>query len=37
MEPLFYGDYQVILHDGTRLNLSRTHREKLSSLFNKSL
>lgn len=37
MEPIFYGDYQIVLHDGTRLNLSRTHREKLSSLFNKSL
>ncbi|RME89923.1 MAG: DNA-binding response regulator [Verrucomicrobia bacterium] len=29
LQPLFHGDYAVILRDGTRLNLSRTHRERL--------
>jgi two-component system LytT family response regulator len=28
MQPLFSGDYAVILHDGTRLTLSRSFREK---------
>jgi two-component system LytT family response regulator len=28
MQPLFYGDYAVILQDGTRLTLSRSFREK---------
>ncbi len=28
LEPLFHGDHSVLLRDGTRLTLSRTHREK---------
>ena len=28
MQPLFYGDYAVILQDGTHLTLSRSFREK---------
>lgn len=29
LEPLFHGDYAVILKDGTQLTLSRTYRQKL--------
>ena len=29
LEPLFHGEYAVILRDGTKLTLSRTHRDKL--------
>jgi two-component system LytT family response regulator len=32
LQPLFHGEYVVILRDGTRLTLSRGHREKLSLL-----
>jgi two-component system LytT family response regulator len=32
LQPMFHGDYAVILHDGTRLNLSRGHRDKLQKL-----
>lgn len=32
LQPLFHGDYAVILHDGTRLTLSRSHRAKLDLL-----
>ncbi len=32
LHPLFNGDYLIILHDGTELNLSRTHHERLMSL-----
>jgi two-component system LytT family response regulator len=32
MQPLFNGDYVVILHNGTQLTLSRTYREKLFAL-----
>lgn len=35
LQPLFSGDYTVILHDGRRLTLSRGHKEKLLSLFEK--
>jgi two-component system, LytTR family, response regulator len=28
LQPLFHGDYQVILQDGTRLTLSRSFRER---------
>ncbi|MEO8168988.1 MAG: LytTR family DNA-binding domain-containing protein [bacterium] len=34
LEPQFYGDYVVNLHDGTKLTLSRSYREKLFSLMN---
>ena len=29
MQPLFYGEYAVILNDGTRLTMSRSYREKV--------
>ena len=32
LQPLFYGDYSVILEDGSRLNMSRTHRDRLESI-----
>jgi two-component system LytT family response regulator len=31
MQPLSYGEYSVILHDGTRLTLSRSYRERVFS------
>jgi two-component system LytT family response regulator len=34
LEPLFYGEYSVKLHNGTKLTLSRTYREKLFALLN---
>ncbi len=32
LQPLFHGDYAVILADGTRLSLSRNYRENLERL-----
>jgi two-component system, LytTR family, response regulator len=32
LEPMFYGDYAVNLHNGTKLTLSRSYRDKLFSL-----
>jgi two-component system, LytTR family, response regulator len=32
LQPLFHGEYAVILRDGTRLTLSRSHRDKLQQL-----
>ena len=32
LQPWFHGDYVVILHDGTRLNLSRTYRDRVIEL-----
>jgi len=32
LQPMFYGDYAVILHDGTRLTLSRNFRDRLEKL-----
>lgn len=32
LQPLFYGDYAVILRDGTRLTLSRTYRDRVERL-----
>jgi two-component system LytT family response regulator len=29
LEPLFQGDYVLILEDGTRLSSSRTYRDRL--------
>ena len=29
LEPYFHGEYVVVLHDGTRLKLSRTYRARL--------
>jgi two-component system LytT family response regulator len=31
LQPWFRGDYRVILHDGTELTLTKTHRGKLES------
>jgi two-component system, LytTR family, response regulator len=31
MQPLSYGEYSVILHDGTRLTMSRSFRERVFS------
>jgi two-component system LytT family response regulator len=35
LQPLFSGDYTVMLHCGERLTMSRGHKEKLLSLFGK--
>jgi two-component system LytT family response regulator len=32
LQPLFYGEYTVTLHNGTRLTLSRRYRDKLRQL-----
>jgi two-component system, LytTR family, response regulator len=32
LQPQFYGDYTVTLHDGTKLTLSRRYRSKLPQL-----
>lgn len=34
-QPLFYGDYAVILHTGAKLVLSRNYRERLERLLEK--
>lgn len=36
LQPMFHGDYVVILKDGTRLSLSRGYREKLNQLLGKA-
>ena len=35
MQPLFYGDYVVILQNGSRLNMSRTYRGRLEAILEK--
>ena len=35
LQPLFHGDYVVILRNGTKLNLSRNYREALHQLMGK--
>jgi two-component system, LytTR family, response regulator len=35
LQPLFHGEYSVILRDGTRLSLSRGYRDRLSMLLGK--
>lgn len=35
LQPMFHGDYSVILRNGTRLSLSRNYREKLQALLGK--
>ena len=35
LQPMFHGDYVVILLDGTKLSLSRSHRERVSELLGK--
>lgn len=32
LQPWFHGEYVVLLHDGTSLKLSRTHRDALKAL-----
>jgi two-component system LytT family response regulator len=32
LEPLFYGEYRVTLHNGTKLTLSRRYRDRLQQL-----
>jgi len=36
-QPVFHGDYAVILKDGTELTLSRSYRSKLLDLFGESI
>jgi two-component system, LytTR family, response regulator len=36
MQPMFHGQYTVILHDGTRLTLSRRYRSKLQKSLGKA-
>jgi two-component system LytT family response regulator len=36
LQPMFHGDYVVILKNGTRLNLSRSYREKLNQILGKA-
>ena len=36
LQPMFHGDYTVILKNGTRLSLSRNYRDKLNHLLGKS-
>ena len=35
LQPMFHGEYAVILRNGTRLTLSRGYREKLDQLLGK--
>lgn len=35
LQPMFHGEYVVILRNGTKLNLSRGYREKLNQLLGK--
>jgi len=32
LQPLFYGDYVVILHNGSRLNMTRNYRDRLEAI-----
>ena len=32
LQPLFYGDYVVILQNGSRLNMSRNFRDRIESM-----
>lgn len=36
MQPMFHGDYVVILKNGTRLSLSRNYRDKLNHILGKA-
>ena len=35
LQPLFYGDFTVILQNGSRLSMSRTYRDRLESIVQK--
>lgn len=32
LQPLFYGDYAVVLRDGSKLNMSRNYRDRLEAM-----
>lgn len=32
LQPIFYGDYVVILRDGSKLNMSRNYRDRLEAI-----
>ena len=32
LHPLFHGEYEVVLREGTRLTLSRGYRDRLQEL-----
>jgi hypothetical protein len=36
MQPMFHGDYVVILKNGARLSLSRNYHDKLNHLLGKA-
>ena len=35
LQPLFYGDYAVILHNGSRLDMTRTYRDRLEGVLDR--
>ncbi|MFI5251498.1 MAG: LytR/AlgR family response regulator transcription factor [Bacteroidota bacterium] len=35
LQPLYRGDYAVVLHNGVKLTMGRTYREKVLSILNK--
>jgi two-component system LytT family response regulator len=35
--PTFHGDFVVVLHDGTRLNMSRAHRQQVEAVLRRPL
>ncbi|MBV9957483.1 MAG: response regulator transcription factor [Acidobacteria bacterium] len=37
LQPWFHGEYHIILHDGTKLTLSRNYREQLQTVLGKNL
>ncbi len=37
LQPLFSGEYSILLQDGTKLTLSRNYRDKLFELLGKPL
>jgi two-component system LytT family response regulator len=37
LQPLFHGDFAVILHDNTQLTLSRSYRSKLAHILDRPL
>jgi two-component system LytT family response regulator len=37
LHPLFHGDYQIVLHNKTKITMSRNYRDKLSFLLDKTI
>ena len=37
LQPLFYGDYSVVLDDGSKLSMSRAYRDRLKALSQRRL